>query len=258
MSVNTVLTIDALDTDTLGLIIDSGTRGWRDIVDISYDFVSIPTKIAYQLTTNERGYRMRTISCNGSQWGDNLTDLIAKLDELKYRLNQGELQVIFADQPARYYKAYIDGDGVEVKGIHPDMTRIVHEIEISLVCPDPRLYETANQNPTLSGDTTMSLGTAPVGGVFTIPGTTFTLTYKHYDGTTLATLGVTGASNQPITVDMENESIVNNLGNSEVDKITAGDFFLFDPNDGDWTASEFPTVASNIGSTTVLYQKAYL
>lgn len=256
MSINTVITIDGFETDDIGLIIDSGTKGWRDSVDLSHEHIRVPNKFAWQLSTNEKQTRMRSIVCAGSQWGTDLADLTANLDELKYRLNKGEAQIIFADQPGRYYKAYLDGD-IEVEGIHPEMTRFVHEIQIPFICPDPRLYETANQNPTLSGDTAMPLGTAPVGGVFTVPATTFTLTYKHYDTTTLHTLTVTGASASPVTVDMENESIVAG-GVGQTDKITAGDFFLFDPNDGDQVASEFPTCASTVGSTTVLYQKTYL
>jgi hypothetical protein len=54
---------------------------------------------------------------------------------------------------------------------------------------------------------------------------------------------------------MEAESIVAG-GSGQTSKITAGDFFVFDPHDGDFAASQWPTLASTAGGT-ISYEKAY-
>jgi len=257
----TVLTVDGNDLATdLGLIIDSRISGWRDMMGVQRKFTRVPDKIAQQQLTVQVQPAPRRLIVRGILEATTVAALNTNRDTLKYRLNLGELTVTFDDEPTRYYKAYPDGPNpIQVTGIHPALTQLAEEVAISLVCYDPRQYEiSATSVGPFTADTAHALGTAPVGASFAVSGTTFTLTYKDSGGLTVQTFTITSATGtSPLTVDMENQTVLDNFGVKQDQFLTGGDFFLLDPNDGDYEASSWPTVAC-ASSVTSTYNKAYL
>ena len=257
----TVLTLDGNDLAVdLGLILNSEMSGWRDMMGVQRSFTRVPDKIAQQQLTVQVQPSPRRIVLRGILEATTLAALNTNRDTLKYRLNKGVLTAVFADEPLRHYLVYPEGPNpISITGIHPSFVQSTEEITISLIAYDPRQYETA---PTSVGpftsDTAHPLGTMAVGPSFAVTGTTFTLTYKNFAGGTIQTFSITSATGStPITVDMEAQTVIDNGGVKQDQFITGGDFFLLDPNDGDFEATNWPTVgcASTVTST---YNKAYL
>jgi phage-related protein len=178
--------------------------------------------------------------------------MLTNLDELKWRLNQGEIACKFEDQNTKHYNCYLDGN-IRISGIQPAMIQIAQQIEIPLICVDPRQYLDSAEAVGFTTATAMPMGTAKVEPSIDVSVGTFTLTYSGG-----ATLSVSGAASPPITVDMANKTITNSVSASVIGDLTTGNFFSLDPNDGNYTTSTWPTLATSAGSGTANYNKAYL
>lgn len=254
------LQIDGFDMADIGFTVSSDLDGWRDSVAREIRSSGRPGKLGeIRLTERIRAFS-RPITVRGFQTGADVSELLSRLDELKWRMWDGdEIQLVFDDQTGRHFKARLDGK-ISVGAIQPALSQKAHRIELPMVCDDPRAYETAQQSLSIAstdGDVDLPLGTAPVEASIDVNQTGFTLTYKDSAGNTVATLQVSGASAQPVTVDMADETIITPNG-GEIGTLVGGDHFPFDPFDGDYPSDTWPTLAVSAGTATVTYQKAYL
>lgn len=248
----TAFHVDGFDTSQLDLVVDNNLSGWRDAVDLRPRRRRVPNAYSHALISTKLQTRPRQLRITGNMVSVDVPTLLSNLDELKYRLNQGELQCKFEDSSTRFFKCYLDGS-ISIQGIPPAMIQIAHTIAIPLICLDPRHYDDTPQAVGFSAATAMPMGTAKVEPSIDMTVGTFTLTYSGG-----ATLAVVGATAPPITVDMANKTIMNSSSASMISKLISGNFFSLDPNDGDFVASTWPTLATSAGSGTANYNKAYL
>lgn len=143
--------------------------------------------------------------------------------------------------------------------IPPDLSQPACRLLATVMCPDPREYATTDTVVSgISGDTALPLGPERSDPVIVVTGAgTFTLTYKNSAGGNLKVLQISGAA-APVTIDMATGSITDNNGEAAEFLVAGSDFpFFFDPDDGDFIASAWPTLACSAGSAEATYRKAY-
>lgn len=260
MSIRAVI-VDGKDLSELGFVVDNGLSGWRNSLSIAQLWRRLPGRVAAIRATAEDQYDAREIVIPGTQVADSLAQLKQWEDELKWRLSRGELEVKFAEEDTRFYRAWLDGE-VQVGGIQPVQAQRGHRVRIPLICPDGREWSDTEESVAVAdtdGAVDVPLGTALVRPVVTVDLASFTLTYRDSGGTQQAQLQVSGASTTPVTVDMEARTITTANG-GEIDTLASGDFFALDPRDGDYPSSTWPTVelSGGTGTATFVYRKAYL
>lgn len=253
------LFVDGKDLRDLGLIVQSDLEGWRHSLGRQHQSRGQPGRIGEARLTRTSRAEARRMVVRGYQRAPDLSTLLARRDELLWRLDGAQdIEVKFSDQLDRRFVARLDGP-VRIEGIQPSLTAAKHRVEIPLRCEDPRAYETSETQVTVGsadGDVDVPLGTAPVEPTIEVDVASFTLTYKSASGEVLETLEVAGASATPVTVDMEAQTITSSNG-SEMDALASGWFFSLAPHDGDYPTSTWPTLAVDAGTASVSYRKAF-
>jgi phage-related protein len=248
--------VDSYDLSDLELVI-SGVTGWRDGVGTSWDQVQVPGRFGSIATALEPSYPTRQLVVTGTVLGTTVADLYSKLDQIKWRIGLVEKEFAFVDDETRVFNARLTG--FQSTGIQPMMTQLGTTVSITLLMLDPRIYD---DSPTIVGsignsDVDLPLGTAPVRASINVTGSgSFTLTYKDSSAVEVATMTITGAT-APVDIDMDAQTITDAGGNA-VDTLTAGDFFAFDPADGDYVTPDWPTLRCGSGTAQATYTKAYL
>lgn len=254
------LRADGFDLASLGVTVTEGLRGWRDGLERTRETAARPGRVLSVPLTRAATTEPRRATVEAVQEADDVATLLSRRDELMARLDAADrVEVVFDDQPGRFLRARVDGS-VRVRGVVPDLAQTAHQVSIPLVGRDPRWLADAETVVTVGsgdGDVDVPLGTAESLPTIEVSVGTFTLTYKDASGAVVATLGVSGASASPVTVDMEAQTIISANG-SELDARVAGSrFFALDPRDGDFAASSWPTLATDAGTATVTYRKAW-
>lgn len=253
------LVVDGFDLGDIGLVVQSDLEGWRDSIGRVHQSRARPGRIGEARMTATARAEGRAITVVGYQKGEDRSTLLARRDELLWRLEGArELEVQFSDDLDRRFLARLNGK-VRVEGIQPALASGTHRIEIPLYCEDPRAYETSETEVVVGsgdGDVDVPLGSAPVRPSIEVDVASFVLTYRDSSGTVLETLEVDGASATPVTVDMEAETITSSNG-SELDNLVDGWFYSLDPHDGDYPTSTWPTLAVDAGTAVASYRAAY-
>lgn len=251
-----VLTVDGYDLSLLGFQVEALT-GWRDGLDASWPEAAVPGRFGPLVTGTDPSYAARKITVNGAIVADNLTAMLAAMDDLKWRIGRTEKEFAFVDDVTRVFNARVTG--VRVTGLKPQMTQRGTRLAITFYLPDPRIWDDAPTvvSAIVAADKDLPLGTAPVRATIQVTGVgTFTLTYKNSGGATIATMTITGAT-APVDIDMDAQTITDAGGNA-IGFLTAGNFFAFDPDDGVYPTDTWPTLQCSSGTAVATYTKAYL
>lgn len=255
------LIVDGFDLSTIGFIL-SKPDGQRDGLDADWPSVDVPGRIGVSMSATEPAYEPRSIRVDGvlesDPTVDTVADLLARLDEFKYRLGSTERNFRFVDDETYDYRAR--ALRIRHPPIDPALIQTAVRVRVDLWMRDPRRYSTTQT--VVSGITTtptaLPLGTAPVRAVFTVTGAAgFTITIKHFDTTVLKTVIIAGATS-PVVIDMALGTITDGSGNAADTLDNASDFpFDLDPEWGDWTASQWPTAEVSAGTMQVDYYRAW-
>lgn len=253
------LYIDDTDLTTVGLHVQEA-RGWTDRAS-----TTLPTAAVIDahelLVTGRYQVQPRRVTLDCVMRGSSVATLRTNLDTLRYYLRPGARLVRLVDQNDREATGYVEALTERIPAPAQFVSR-TKSLSIVVLCPDPRRYQLSANSEGFTTATAMPLGTAPVWPSITIAGaaTNPTITYKHNDTTTLATLGLTvsiGAGDS-LVIDMAAKTIIENPGAiNRMDNLSSGDFFALDPNDGDYTASQWPTLEVSSGSGTANYNRAW-
>jgi phage-related protein len=255
-----VLYVDDVDLSTLGLHVQEA-RGWTDRAATTLPTAAVID--AHKLLVTGR-YQMqpRRMTLDCVIRASSVTTLRTNLDELRYRLRPGARLVRLLDQNDREATGYVEAFVERIPAPAQFITR--HKrLSLSVIFPDPRRYQLSANAEGFSGSATdMPMGTAPVWPSISIAGaaTDPLLTYKHDDGTTLATMDftITLGGGATLVIDMDAKTIIENPGGiNRMSNLTAGDFFALDPNDGDFVTSDWPTLQVDSGSGTANYNRAW-
>lgn len=183
----------------------------------------------------------------------------AGVDAFK-RATRGDLTVIVGNQETRQRTGYR-----KRLVITPNTGEAITSAKVSMTVhfEDPVFYETTPTTVTgaVSTDLALAQGDYKTWGVVTVTSATspFTLTYKHYDGTTKGSITI--AASGTVVVDMLERTITDDGVRNDGAR-TAGDFFAFDPADGDFALAHWPTLRTSAGSLSaggggIVYRKAW-
>lgn len=191
-------------------------------------------------------------------------------DQLKDALRAGRLRLVRNDgtNTARQITGYVSK--IAIKPIGSPLAFTDSNVVVSMECVDSYWTE---QEPTFRvlGATraTLPLGTAPSTPIIRIMGSAVSpvLTYRDASGTTVATVTVTGTI--PVTtgyLDIDGrtgniltESAVNGYSAYTILHSSGSPFpFAFDPQDGDFATSAWPSLSVSTGSGFAYWYKAYL
>jgi len=251
------LLVDGFDLSTLGLVVDN-PAGWRDGFSVSWPSTAVPGRIGEIVTSTEGQVNGRTLRIDGAVLASTVSALLSQIDEIKYRLGSTEKTFVFSDDETREFYAYCSA--ITHQAIDPALIQRGISVRIGLEQTDPRRYGTSDT--VVSGITTspvdIPLGTAPVFPSITVTGASgFTLTYKDSSAVAVATIVIAGATS-PVTLDCEAGTVVDGGGNAVAYLTSTSDFpFAFDPADGDYTTSDWPTLEVTAGTAVATYRKAY-
>ena len=256
MSIRALL-VDGTDVSTYGLVV-SEIEGWRDGPKAGWPDVQPIGRIGSVRTSTEPTIEQRNLRITGTALATSLSNLLSNLDNLKVLLGTSERTFIFTDDETRKFVGRVTG--VSARGINPHLTQRGCEIEIDVLMNDPRIFATTSTTVSSIGASATDL---PLGTAISIPtitvstAGTFTLTYKNSAGTTVSELTITGAT-APVVINMDAGTITDAGGNAIPYLGTTDDFpFYFDPQDGDYPTSDWPTLEVSAGTAEAVYDKAY-
>lgn len=176
------------------------------------------------------------------------------------RATRGDLTVIIGNQDTRQRTGYR-----KRLVVTPNVGEAITSAKVAMTVhfEDPVFYETSLTTVTGAAATDLALaqGDYRTWGVVTVTSATnpFTLTYKHYDGTTLASITIAAAGT--VIVDMLNRTITVAGVRNDGARI-AGDYFAFDGRHGDIALAHYPTLRTSVGSLSaggggIVYRKAW-
>jgi hypothetical protein len=141
-------------------------------------------------------------------------------------------------------------------------------IEAEFTCPDPTWRESEPTSQILGATRqTLALGTAPSTPIIRIMGsaTNPVLTYRNAGGTAIKTCTFTvtlAAADDWLDIDMRTGLCVlsdNAVTSNGLSYLSAGDFpWAFDPQDGDYGTSAWPTLEVSAGTGVAYWWKRYL
>ncbi len=181
------------------------------------------------------------------------------LDEVRWRLGPRQLRALrFVDDETRESFGYVID--LAFPPIRPHLSQPASGIEVRVWCPDPREYATSDTVVSAIGasDKDLPLGAKrSLASIVVTGAAAFILTYKSDAPATIHTLEIAGATS-PVTIDMSLGLITDFNGNAMDHLVEPSAFpFAFDPDDGDFPAASWPTLATSAGTAVATYRKAY-
>ena len=171
--------------------------------------------------------------------------------------------LVFGNQNAQQITARYMGNAQGP--LSPQMRQRKVVVELHFHANDPVLMDAADQtvSEAVAGTPApIPLGTERSRGKTqsTLAGSaaSLTFTYKHYDGTPLGSLTLTHAfvASDVVVVDHDEMTITLN-GVAANDLLSNGDFFRFDPRNGDARLAHWPTVEVDHGELLVTYRRRW-
>lgn len=265
MGTRTAVYVSDYDTSRNGLIVER-VDGWIDGLAAADRVTLLPGRVGGVQLPPEAETAPRTITVSGVMKGSSLANLRSNMDSLKERLYRGVVEVRFVDQTDRYVNARCQGFQVPVTA--PQFLNPRQRVSFSLLCPDPLIYST---QPTVVGTGStatrvlLPLGNAPSAPVIKIMGaaTNPVLTYRDFRGTSRQTMGftVTLAATDYLEIDCEMATVTLVASGARTNGMalwTSGDFPVFDPQDGEFDGSNWPTLEVTPGTFEALYRRSWL
>jgi hypothetical protein len=256
------LYINGQDTGTLGLVV---ARAEADYSGPPRRVRTSPVPGRYSEVVlsapRRQEFRGKRIRVQGHVLGTDYAQVQLRLSWLKAWMSDDNLRIRFANDTLREAVGYLEQFTATARG--GAFVSTGRAVLIEFFCPDGRRRKTTQNTPSLStSPASITLGDSPSGGVIRIDGavTDPVLTYKHYDGTTLATMSFTRvlSGGQYLDIDLDNRTIVDHAAANAINDLDAGsDWFLLDPRDGDITSYEYPTLTLSGGTGTATYYEMY-
>jgi len=251
------LIVDEFDLGEIGFIGNDEIRDTFGAPQREWNSSNIHGRVRSILVAPRPKYKERTAIVNGTVLADDRITLDAALDELKYRLYKPEIGIRFSHDETREYIARCDQ--ISVDYLTPALVQRAAEVGMRFIVLDPRMRAISDTVVGFTTATAIPLGTALTRGVIRITGGTNPIVvYKNYAGTEIARMEFTWSGTW-IDVDLYEQTIVDNAAANQATALTGGDFFDTDPVDGDFTASQWPTleIASGGSSGSYTYRKMY-
>lgn len=246
--------IDGIDMRTLG-VRDSDIPELRDGLEVGYPTGSVPGRGAVHLS--RRGLpRERRITIVGWIAQEDHAAALAALDSVKRRLARREVQIVVADQVARYIHGV--PESIRFPTIAPYQIQHGTHIRWTFLCVDPLFYAVAADSVAFGAATQIPLGSAPSLPVLTLtnPSGDIAVIYRSSAGLELARIEFSDVSGSELVIDCDNQVITIDDENG-AGLLSGGDFFALDPLHGS-EGGPYPTLeVSGATSGTATYRRAW-
>src|SRR3990167_263531 len=210
--------------------------------------------------------RIGTLSGGLTTTAKTVTALETAMDQLKSALTSANIR-LGKDNGAttpRLIDGYVTDMEVQPDG-HPAAATDAR-VQVTVECPTPywRLAQPTYRALKVAGTRyEIPLGTAPSTPIIRLYGAgTPVLTYMDASGTAVHTLdlGLALGANDWVEIDMRT-NLMTKHATGVTSNITAftGDFpWAFDPQDGDWSTSQWPLLSTSAGTGAAFWWKSYL
>lgn len=256
--------INDVDLESLGLIIDNGTTGWRDLPAHQDAAVWIPGTLGQLVASPDAQVRPRQLVISGAVRAASAQALEAAVDALKaLLLSGGEVEVRFSTAPDRVHYARVES--VQVPGIPPVMRQRVSRFSATLRCDVPLAFERTGRIVSFAhAPAELELGTGPSAPVIRIsgPATDPVITYRDAWGREVAKLEITADldATEYLVIDCARMEVTDQSGAWVNEVLSAGsDFPVFHPEDavegGPWPTIE---VSPAPAAAEVLYRRSWV
>lgn len=253
------LIVDGFDTEALGLHIDNRSRGLFDGFDTGHRMGTIPGRDG-QVHLSRRGQpEARRVRLPLSITADTIGQLEDRLDELKWRIEGRDIQLVFPDHPDRFLEARVERD--DIQGVGADMVVPWRRISLDLICVKPFFQQSTQETI----DFTSTTEDLPIGSAISLPVITLTggwtspvITYRDGSAVAQTVMDFTGLSmggGDTLIVDCDQLTIL--LSGAPAEDQLVGplsSFVQIDPQDASgWTGGAptgLPTIEIAGGSGT--------
>jgi hypothetical protein len=254
--------INDFNLRNLGFVLET-PEGWRSGFTVPDRRTGLPGRVGTVRLAREDETQPRRLILVGHQLADDLTQLNSRLNELKGRLYEGDLEIRMGD--ALDWVFIGRTDSFEPTPIPPALMQAAHRLRISILCSDPLIYAryptvvsfggAAAECPLATGVSVprIRIGTAP-GGALTNP----TITYRDHRGVAVTTMTLTatlGAS-QWLEIDNDLSKITDQAGANRISALTGGDFIALDPHHAAGEAGPYPTLEVSVATGAVDFATA--
>lgn len=270
--------IDGTDLFDIGLIVDdrgrskSGARARLAIGQAPFAFRRVIIGRA-ALLAKSITLRASVVTDNDLTRAAGRAQLATRLDNLKWRLRPDVDHVLrWTDDEAPLREWLVQTDVVEQEDFDVGWVNPHQRIDIRLTAEDPRARARILTTRSDPGATPRlvefpSIGNAPMPAIITIVGntvsplTTPSLNYRDSSDVILTTLTFTGTpltGTDTLVINLETFGVTLNGGNA-IDDIE-GDFFVIDPNDGDFLsllAADHPDITLTGTGTADTFDVAF-
>jgi|GEM_PF-3612460 len=262
MQISTVY-VNEFDLARLGFVVENVPE-LRSGASMRYQEATAPGMAGNLLLSALPQMGSRPITVRGVLRASSAAALLAAHDELQERLQAGDIEVRVVDAMDRFLVCrYRDRS---ITPIDPQFLNTTHRCDFVLEAVDPLWYDrdpVPLAAPT-GGLIRCLLGTAPIWPVIHLMGaaTNPVITLKNAAGDTVGTmtLTVTLAAGDYLVIDCGAGTITKYVSGAATDglsQLTAGDFPVISPENGDAVAGALPTLSVSAGSLAVFYRRGY-
>ena len=261
------LIADGVDLSTIGFVLEPGSRDLLSGGHVDHRMAPIPGRAGATHLSLQGQTRAKVFTLNAHVVGTSAANLRARIDEVKFRLEHRDVQLIFPDDATRYITARMQRAQWSSPG--PEWNVVagadhIRRARLQFVAEDPWFFDVTAQTIGFSTATAMPLGDAISLPVITLIGavTDPVITYKDGGGATIRTMGFTivmGADT--LVIDCDALTLKLNAGAAtDAALLTSGDFIELDPRDyTDWLSGDPTLEISPVPATsaTAVYKKAW-
>lgn len=256
--------INDTDLESLGLIVDNATSGWRDLPQHQDAGVMLPGTLGQLVTSPEPQVWPRQLVIAGAVQAATVGELERKVDTLKALfLSGGEVEVRFSTAPDRVHYARVES--VQVPPLAPVLVQTVSRFSATLRSDVPLAFERAGLVVSFAGGPAeLELGTGPSAPVIRISGpvTDPVVTYRDAWGREVARLEIDADldATEYLLIDCARQEVTDQSGAWVNEVLSAGsDFPVFHPQDavegGPWPTIE---VSPAPAAAEALYRRSYV
>lgn len=256
--------INDTDLESLGLIVDNATTGWRDLPQHQDAAVWIPGTLGQLVASPDAQVRPRQLVISGAIKAASVAELETAADALKaLLLSGGEVEVRFGTAPDRVHYARVES--AQLPAIPPVLTQRVSRFTATLRCDVPLAFDRAGRVVSFAGaPAELELGTGPSAPVIRISGpvTDPVITYRDAWGREVAKLEITAEldATEYLVIDCARQEVTDQSGAWVNEVLSAGsDFPVFHPEDavsgGPWPTIE---VSPAPAAAEAMYRRSWI
>lgn len=197
-----LVTVDLAD---YGVVIQDTPEG-RDGIDVDWATAHVPGYGPVELGV-EGEMQVRRITVDGGLKADDHATIVSNIRELKWILEDRELQLILPDDPTHYFVARLESP--RLPPIAPTHSQRMSLLHWTFLCTDPHAFSTSETTIDFNAfATAVPIGSGDVRPVITVVGLdAFDVIHRSSAGVEVGRIRIEGAGTGEVVIDCENQVI---------------------------------------------------